>query len=110
MKPKAVNETLRDPTLRAIMTEDDAITLAVEALGFLASDPDRAGPFLAQAGASPSDLRSEMKNPEFLGFVLDFILSDDAIVVAFAEETNRGPETVQAARAKLPGGDIPHWT
>ena len=92
------------------MTEDEATALAIEALGFLASDPDRAGPFLAQAGATPDDLRSEMKNPEFLGFVLDFILSDDQIVIAFADDTKRLPESVQEARMRLPGGDIPHWT
>jgi hypothetical protein len=87
-----------------------AEAMALEALGWLAADPERAGAFLDAAGASPGDLRERARDPAFLGFVLDHVLSEDAFVRAFAEEADHAPEDVLRARRALPGGDAPEWT
>ncbi|WP_171326262.1 DUF3572 domain-containing protein [Halovulum dunhuangense] len=92
------------------MRRDDAETLALGALGWIASDPDRAGAFLGASGASVEDLRDRAADPDFLGFVLDFLLMDEASVLAFAESLPCRPEDVMRARAGLPGGDLPNWT
>ena len=92
------------------MTPQNAEALAVQALEFLASDTELLGHFLAQSGGDPGALRDAAQNPEFLGFVLDFILLDDATVLALAERANRPPEDIARARAALPGGDQPNWT
>ena len=68
--------------------------VAVQALSFIAGDPDRLGLFLAAA------------DPQFLASVLDFVLRDDATVKAFAAASELHPTNIAAAREVL--GD-PHW-
>ena len=61
-------------------------------------------------GAGPADVRARAGEPEFLGFVLDFLLTEEAALVAFARAENIRPEAPMLARAALPGGALPHWT
>ena len=83
---------------------------AARALGWVAGDSDLLGRFLAMTGAEIGDLRARAGDPEFLGFVMDFLLSDEAMLLACAETLGAPPEMFQRARAGLPGGDLPHWT
>ena len=92
------------------MARPRAEALAVQALVWMAGDADLVGRFLAATGAGPADLRARAAEPEFLGFVLDFLLSDEAALVAFAAAENIRPELPMRARAALPGGELPHWT
>ncbi len=67
--------------------------VAIQALSFLASDPERLGMFLTESGIGPQTLRASASDPKFLAGVLDFIMRDDATVQAFAgasELTPRG--------------------
>ena len=80
--------------------------VAVQALGFIAGDPERLGVFLAESGIGPETLRSAAADPRFLAGVLDFVLRDDATVKAFATASQLHPTNIAAARQVL--GD-PHW-
>ena len=84
--------------------------IAVEVLSWMVSDDDIIGGFLGVTGASPEDLRDQAKDPEFLGFVLDYLLSDDDMVLNYAQANNRNPTDPMMARAALPGGQDPNWT
>ncbi len=95
---------------RQPMARENAETLALQALGWIAADDDLSGRFLASAGAAPSDLRARAADPEFLGFVLDFLLADEDALVAFAASASIQPDAALRARAALPGGDLPNWT
>ncbi|MDU1691848.1 MAG: DUF3572 domain-containing protein, partial [Bradyrhizobium sp.] len=44
--------------------------VAVQALSFLAGDPERIGRFLAETGIGPETLRSSAADPNFLASVL----------------------------------------
>ena len=92
------------------LPREAAEMLALEALGWLAAEPDRIGTFLGVAGAAPEELRSRAGEPEFLGFVLDFLLSDEDMLLAFCGDCNFAPDRPMRARAALPGGDLPNWT
>ncbi|QHQ33980.1 DUF3572 domain-containing protein [Algicella marina] len=92
------------------MTPKAAAELAVSALIWLSEEPDRMGAFLAQTGADAANIRAAAQDPAFLGAVLDFVLLSDEGVLAFAEQHQVPPETIVAARAALPGGDLPNWT
>ncbi len=92
------------------MRREEAETTALSALSWLAGEPERLGAFLAASGAAPGDLRQRAGEPEFLGFVLDWILQDEAAVIDFSEAAGLRPETALRARAALPGGDAPDWT
>lgn len=88
----------------------DAETLGLRALGFLASDSEAMGGFLGQCGADIDTVRIRAKDPEFLGFVLDYLMTDDEAVMSFAQGEGIDPMEVMQARAALPGGDTPNWT
>ena len=79
--------------------------VAIQALSFLASDPERLGLFLSESGIGPQTLRTSAADPKFLAGVLDFILRDDATVKAFADLSKLTPETVANARETLD----PRW-
>jgi len=89
---------------------DAAEALAMRALAWMASDEALIGGFLAASGAGPADLRAHAAEPEFLGFVLDFLLADETALVAFAVAEGIRPDLPLRARAALPGGDLPNWT
>jgi hypothetical protein len=87
-------------------TQEVAEIVAIQALSFIAGDPQRLGSFLAESGIGPETLRTAAADPHFLGSVLDFILRDDATVKAFAEVSQLHPTNIAAARQVL--GD-PDW-
>ena len=80
--------------------------VAVQALSFIAGDPERLGQFLAESGIGPETLRTAATDPHFLANVLDFVMRDDATVKAFADASQLHPTNVAAARQVL--GD-PDW-
>ncbi|HEY3031343.1 MAG TPA: DUF3572 domain-containing protein [Bradyrhizobium sp.] len=75
--------------------------VAIQALSFVAGDPERLGAFLAETGIGPETLRSAAADPRFLAGVLDFVLRDDATVKAFAAASELDPATIAAARDVL---------
>ena len=83
---------------------------ALQALGWVASDPDRLGAFLNMTGAAAADLAQSVAEPAFLGSVLDFLLSEDVLVIGFCDSQNLPYDTPMRARAALPGGAQWHWT
>lgn len=79
--------------------------VAIQALSFLASNPERLGLFLTESGIGPQTLRTAAADPKFLAGVLDFIVRDDATVKAFADTSQLTPEAVMNAREVLD----PRW-
>jgi hypothetical protein len=92
------------------MQRDAAETVGVQALGWLAGNDELLPVFLGSTGASLDDLRAGAGEPAFLGSVLDFLMMDDAWVVAFCDATGMAYEAPMRARAALPGGGQVHWT
>ncbi len=78
--------------------------VAIQALSFIAGEPERLGLFLAETGLGPETLRSAAADPQFLASVLDFVLRDDATVKAFAAASEHHPTTIAAARQALGEG------
>jgi hypothetical protein len=89
--------------------QDRAETIALQALGWLASNDEVLPVFLGATGASLSDLSGQARNPVFLGSVLDFLLMDDAWVMAFCDSAGLAYAAPMQARAALPGGEAVHW-
>jgi hypothetical protein len=79
--------------------------VAIQALSFIAGDPERLGTFLAETGIGPETLRTSAADPRFLASVLDFILRDDATVKAFASASQLHPTNIAAARQALSDPD-----
>lgn len=92
------------------MRPDNARAIAQDALVWLAGRPEDLARFLDASGQDPAALRQAAKDPVFLGFLLEFILGSDALVLDFAAGHDLAPDAVARARGALPGGDAPHWT
>ena len=88
-------------TKRTQNPREVAEIVAIQALSFVAGDPERLGMFLAETGIGPETLRSAAADPRFLAGVLDFVLRDDATVKAFAAASELDPTTIAAAREVL---------
>jgi uncharacterized protein DUF3572 len=80
--------------------------VAVQALSFIAGDPERLGLFLAESGIGPETLRTAATDPHFLANVLDFVMRDDATVKAFAAASQLHPTNIAAAHQAL---NDPQW-
>ena len=89
---------MRKPTQN---TREVAEIVAVQALSFVAGDPERLGTFLAESGIGPETLRSAASDPRFLAHVLDFVMRDDATVRAFAAVSKLHPTNIAAAHQAL---------
>jgi hypothetical protein len=90
--------------------QDSAESLALQVLGWLAGQDEVFGAFLAHAGANAAEIRARVADPDLLGAVLDFLLSDEALLVQFCADAGIRPETPMQARMMLPGGELPNWT
>ena len=92
------------------MTLQQAESLAIEALGWLAGNAELCPVFLGSTGAAAEDLRALARDPAFLASVLDFVTMDDAWVVAFCDAQGLKYEDPLRARHALPGAEQVHWT
>jgi hypothetical protein len=95
---------------RALLTAEHAESLAISALGWLASDPERIGRFLAVTGLGPDNLRKAAADPRFLGSVLDYVLANEADLLAFAADAQANPEDVSRAAQVLGGIRQENWS
>ncbi len=82
---------------------EQAQTIALKALGYLAADEERFEPFLGSTGLLAGDLRAGATDPAFLAGVLDYFLQNEALLLAFAASEELAPETIVRARLRLPG-------
>jgi hypothetical protein len=82
----------------------DPETLALQALTYIVGDDDRLQRFLSLTGIEPGSLRGLAQDPAGLGAVLDYVLGWEPLLLEFAEAGKLPPESIAAARRKLPGG------
>ena len=82
-----------------------AEALAVEALSYLAADPELLSRFLAITGIEASEIRVAAGQPGFLAGVLGFIAAHEPTLLAFAASAGKPAGTILAAIRALPGGD-----
>ena len=92
------------------VTRESAEITALRALGWLAANDDLLPVFLGSTGAAVEDMRALAGDPVFLGSVLEFLMMDDAWVIAFCDAGGLPYEAVMQARAGLPGGEQVNWT
>lgn len=79
----------------------DPDIIAIGALGFLAEDAARLSRFLDITGLNPATLREAASEPRFLASVLDYLMADESLMLAFAAHQGTSPETIAAASAAL---------
>lgn len=82
---------------RAAVTLDQAETLALQGLTFLAGDPQRLVRFLSLTGLTPNDLRAFGSDPKLQAAVLEHLLGDESLLLVFAADAGAAPEAISPA-------------
>ena len=80
-----------------------AENLAIQALGFMAGDPEGLGAFLAATGIGPEMIRKAAADPSFLAGVLDHVCADEGLLMGIAGHVGVAPQDVEHAQAVLSG-------
>jgi len=95
------------PDFRVKTTDlPDAPTVGLLALAYLAADEDRLQRFLGLSGLDLGALRERAADPALLGGVLDHLLGDETLLLAFTAEQDLKPEWIQRLRRDLPGAPV----
>jgi hypothetical protein len=84
-------------------SRESAEILAIQAFGFIAEEPERLGRFLAASGLTVEHIRSAARDPDFLAGVLEHMLGDESLLVAFADSAAIDPASVARAHHALGG-------
>ena len=95
---------------RASRSREAAEMLAIQALAFIAEEPERLSGFLGATGLSVERIRESANDPHFLAGVLEHMLADDSLLIAFADSAGFDPGAIARARAALGAGweqDLP---
>ena len=91
---------MKAPSSRA---REAAETLAIAALAFIAAEPKRLEGFLGATGLTVDRLRESATAPDFLAGVLEHMLADESLLLAFAGSAGLDPAEIAPARCALGG-------
>ena len=83
------------------MSLDAAQELGITALTFLAEDMTRLGRFLTLTGQGPASLREHAREPQLLAAVLEYLMSDESLLLVFAATSGTPPELIAPAHQVL---------
>ncbi|MBF9234079.1 DUF3572 domain-containing protein [Microvirga alba] len=83
------------------VTLNEAESVAVAAFTYLTADEERLSRFLALSGLSADSIRSAASAPGFFAAILDYVASDEPLLLDLAKELNTKPERIMEARWTL---------
>lgn len=83
------------------LNRDEAETIAIQTLGFLAEEPNRIGRFLSLTGMEPGTLMEGAETAAVQVALLDHLLGDESLLMVFSGHAGLNPDAVAEARALL---------
>ena len=86
--------------------KEHAETIALKAVHFILTDDEMQQNFIDSTGILPTDLERVIKDPEFLGGVLDFLLANENKLIEFCSKNEIAPEEPSRIRGQLPGANF----
>jgi hypothetical protein len=89
--------------LKEPLNREQAEILALEALAWLAGQPDAIARFLTISGLEASDLRLAVGDSGLQASVLDYLLANESLLLDFCQSASLKPQAVHAARYRLGG-------
>ena len=79
--------------------------LADLCLQFLAQNPEQLAEFMVQSGLGPNDLRRLVGTEGFAHGLVDYVVSNEGLLLAIAADAKLPPQAVMQIWAKLHGGE-----
>ena len=87
-------------------SSSEAEILALHVVAFITQRDNVLQQLIVQTGMTPSTLRERTNDPEFLAGVVDFILSNEQLLLEFCKFKKLAPTRLVRIRQKLPGATI----
>jgi len=84
-------------------SREAAEILAIQVLAFIAKDADRLDGFLALTGLERERIREAARDPSFLAGVLEHMLGDEDLLIAFSQSVGIDPAEIARASSALGG-------
>jgi hypothetical protein len=101
-KPKVNSKNFSKSSRPPFISEyERAKTLALDALVYIANDQEQLVHFLGETGFDAADLRRTAQEPGFASAMLDYLCSNEGLLMAFARQQGLDPNAVDAARQFL---------
>ena len=75
--------------------------LADLCLQHLAQNPEQLAEFMMQSGLAPNDLRRLVGTAGFAHALVDYVVSNEPLLLAIAADSKLSPETIMRVWAKL---------
>jgi len=75
--------------------------LADLCLEYLAQNPEQLAEFMVQSGLAPNDLRRLVGTDAFKHGLVDYVVSNEQLLLAIAADATLSPETITRIWAKL---------
>jgi hypothetical protein len=85
------------------MPPEAAEGLAIQALTYLAGEPERLEQFLTLTGIGPEQIRTASAEPGFLAGVLAYLASDEQLAREFVAQAACAPDDIARAHNALGG-------
>ena len=95
---------MRRTSERPGAAREGAEVIALRALTWIAGDDDLMVGFVSVTGADLSEIRARATEPAFLAGVMDYVMADEELLLAFARVNDLQPEQVTKAARALGGG------
>ena len=86
-----------------MITTSEAETIALRVLTYVAQQDRALQALLAQSGIAPTSLQERLNDPDLLGGILDFLLSNEKLLVDFCEIEKLSPDKLAHVRQAFPG-------
>lgn len=83
------------------IASDEAQTIALQALAFLAEDPRRLTRFMSLTGLTAADLRAAAETLPVQLAVLEHLATDESLLLVFTSSNGCDPESVTLAAQTL---------
>jgi hypothetical protein len=77
-----------------VINSEAAETLALRALTFLLSEPERLSRFLSLTGIVPETVRAAVTSPEVQAATLEYLLFDESLLLTFCQEAGVDPAMI----------------
>lgn len=87
--------------MKETLSRERAEILSLEALAWLAGQPEAIAKFLTMSGLEASDLRRAVGDAGLQSSVLDFLLGHENLLLEFCESASLPPQAVHTARYRL---------
>lgn len=90
-----------DRRQRGQISPDEAELISITALAFLAEDTERMAQFLNVTGLDADSLRDRVRNHKFLAEILNYLLTDESLLLVFCSNSGIEPSLIGPAQRTL---------